>query len=309
MPADVHGQLRSFGLSTYEARAYVTLLRTGAAEATTVAREADVPSGRIYDVLNTLVDRNLLHVREGRPKRYHALPPKVALQNLLDQRKREQEARYDQLTKVASELEQRLPASGGGGRESTFYHVCIGTGQTRDFLVEQVQEAQDEILVSLEFERYDPEEDQLFHAFREAAERGVEIRVLIRDADVAYILESPYNDLIGRTVMPYVGENVGVRVIREEQVPFGVIDAEKALIGVKNPVDPEVYFALVYVWDQGFASDLRERFTRLWDAGELDVGEVLSGVDVEEALERFTGEDGEDPQVKVDSLLPSLDEG
>jgi sugar-specific transcriptional regulator TrmB len=291
LTSDIVADLKAFGLSSYEAQAYTSLLRVGPAEAADVARDAEIPSGRIYDVLNTLVERNLLHVQEGRPKRYDALPPKVALQTLLRQRKREFEDRYDQLTKKASEVEQRL-AGGSAGRDSAFYHVCLGESQAREFLVETIEEAEEEIAVSLELERYDPDDERLFQAFADAAERGVDIRVLFRDEDVGYVLDSPLNDLVSRTVMPYVGDNVSVRVIEDEQVPFGVVDGEKALIGVKNPLDPEVYFALVYVWDAGFAEDLLDRFEQLWEGGDIDVGDLLAGVDVEAAVEAALGDEG-----------------
>lgn len=291
LPKDVVPDLKAFGLSSYEAQAYTSLLEVGPAEAAEVARQAEIPSGRIYDVLNTLVDRNLLHVQEGRPKRYDALPPQVALQTLLRQRKREFEDQYDQLTKKASEVEQRL-AGGSAGRDSAFYHVCLGESQARNFLVETIEEAEEEIAVSLELERYEPGDDRLFQAFESAAGRGVDIRVLLRDDDVGHILETPLNDLVSRTVLPYVGENVAVRVVEDEQVPFGVVDGEKVLIGVKNPLDPEVYFALVYVWDAGFGEDLLDRFETLWEGGDIDVGDLLAGVDVEEAIEAYMAGDG-----------------
>ncbi|MFX0125622.1 MAG: hypothetical protein ACFFAE_18510 [Candidatus Hodarchaeota archaeon] len=56
------------------------------------------------------------------------------------------------------------------------------------------------------------------------------------------------------------------------EVMFGlilqVIDGENVLVKIMNPVRPDEYFALIYVWHKAFASELRDRFLELWEAAE-----------------------------------------
>ena len=35
-----------------------------------------------------------------------------------------------------------------------------------------------------------------------------------------------------------------------------------------NPVNPDEYFALIYVWQKAFATELREKFLELWEGAE-----------------------------------------
>src|ERR1051325_5478162 len=77
-PADAD-ELKGFGLSTYESAAYGSLLRLGQADANVVAHKAGIPFGRVYDVLNGLVERGLLTMHEGRPKTYHAVAPRAVM--------------------------------------------------------------------------------------------------------------------------------------------------------------------------------------------------------------------------------------
>src|SRR5581483_92170 len=107
MDVDAGEELKGFGLSSYEASAYAILLRLGSADASLVAQKASIPFGRVYDVLNSLVDRGLLTLHEGRPKQYRAVQPRVAMSLLLAQRKRELDDRYAELTRLASDLEKR----------------------------------------------------------------------------------------------------------------------------------------------------------------------------------------------------------
>ena len=266
--------LKGFGLSTYEAAAYAVLLRASPADASTVAHKASVPFGRVYDVLNGLVERGLLTLHEGRPKQYRAVAPRVAMSLLLAQRKRELDDRYAELTRLASELEKRLSPKVKKD-PSSFYSASVGEDDARAFLVERLAEAGESMDVSLEVQPYTSKDDDLFEALVGAVDRGVRTRVLVKDSDVPNILDSPLNDVIARKLLPHLGKTLHVRLIEGEQVPFAVVDGEKAIVGVKNPVDPKTFFATVYVWDPKFAAQLAERFETLWRSSDLDVGALV----------------------------------
>jgi sugar-specific transcriptional regulator TrmB len=267
-------ELRSFGLSGYEAAAYLAVVEGGPA-ASEIAKRANVPTGRIYDTLNGLVEKRLLAVEEGRPKKYRAAPPADALAHLLTLRRRDFEERYESLTRAASELERRMmPRRKDGG--SPFYRALIGEEASRAFLAEKAREARQEILLTLQFERHMPIDAQVFEAYAEAARRGVRVRALVPDGDIPKLLESPYNELIAETILPHLGSGVDVRVVEGEPSPFAVVDREKALIAVKNPLDVHAYFALIYVWDAAFARELADRFEKLWGQGNFDMAELVA---------------------------------
>ena len=77
-------RLVRLGLTLYEARAYVALVRRDASTPAEVARLAGVPRPRIYDVLESLVGKGLAADRPGRTAKYVATPPeRVAAQLML----------------------------------------------------------------------------------------------------------------------------------------------------------------------------------------------------------------------------------
>lgn len=267
-------ELKGFGLSTYEAAAYAVLLRMGIADASTVAHKASIPFGRVYDVLNSLVERGLLTLQDGRPKQYRAVQPRAAMSILLAQRKRELDDRYAELTRLASDLEKRLSPKVKKD-PSSFYSASVGEQESRGFLVERLAEANTRMDVSLEVQRYTPQDEELFNALVAAVERGVQTRILVREADIPNILDSPLNDVIARTMLPHLGKRLFVKVAEADIVPFAVVDGEKSLIGVKNPVDPAAYFATVYIWDPKFAAELTDRFETLWKSAQFDVAQLV----------------------------------
>lgn len=274
MDARAPDELKGFGLSTYEAAAYAALLRVAQGDANDVAHKANIPFGRVYDVLNGLVDRGLLTVHDGRPKTYSAIQPRVAMSLLLAQRKRELDERYAELTRLASDLEKRLSPKVKKD-PSSFYSASVGQDESRAFLLEHLAGAERSMDVNLEVQPYRPEDKDLFDALVAAVDRGVHTRILVRDADIPNILDSPFSEALARTMIPHLGKGLHVRVIEGEQVPFAVVDGEKALVGVKNPLDSKEYFATVFLWDPKFASDLAKKFDELWKGATLDVGEMV----------------------------------
>ena len=59
-------QLTRLGLTSYEAKAYLTLIRRDSFTAAQVARQSGLPRQRIYDVLGSLVQKGLAVARPGK---------------------------------------------------------------------------------------------------------------------------------------------------------------------------------------------------------------------------------------------------
>ncbi len=76
---DVLKFLEMIGIKGYESRAYLALLSLGEATASQVASKAKIPLTRVYEVLESLVNKGLAEVRVGRPKAYRAIHPSIAL--------------------------------------------------------------------------------------------------------------------------------------------------------------------------------------------------------------------------------------
>lgn len=85
---DTVGALVRLGLTRYEARAFIALMGRGSFTAAEVARRANLPRQRIYDVLGSLVEKGLTAIRPGGVLRYSAAEPAHALGRLVVVRRR-----------------------------------------------------------------------------------------------------------------------------------------------------------------------------------------------------------------------------
>src|SRR5918996_1935349 len=103
-PDALVGKLVRLGLTSYEAKAYVALTRREATTAGQVARLADVPRQRIYDVLGTLVEKGLASARPGRVVKYRPVAPEQVVEKLVAEHRRT----LEELERAGDELVHEL---------------------------------------------------------------------------------------------------------------------------------------------------------------------------------------------------------
>jgi sugar-specific transcriptional regulator TrmB len=263
--------LEALGLNGYEAKALLHLLRHGERTGPDLARETGIPFGRVYDTLNALVERGLATARGGRPRLFAAAPAASVPQRLLASGKRrlqdEERALAQQAARLEAELSSLQPQKVPG---STVYGVRLGEDAAREFLVEATHEARRQVDAYLAFERIQDDDLALFDAFRQAVDRGVRTRILLRAKDVDYLLGTPYVEQVLDATLPYLGDRLQVRLSGTDTLPFSLLDGERVVLGVRNPLDSSSYFAVVHLDDRAFAKDLEGKFETLWRDGKLD---------------------------------------
>lgn len=71
-----------FGLNTYEAKIWISLLSKGTSTAGELSDIANVPRSRSYDVLESLEKKGFVTLKTGKPIKYLTIPPKDVIKNL-----------------------------------------------------------------------------------------------------------------------------------------------------------------------------------------------------------------------------------
>jgi sugar-specific transcriptional regulator TrmB len=228
--------------------------------------------------MNALIERGLATSRGGRPRMFAAAPPASVPGRLLGASKRRIQDEERQAAHHAARLEAELaglqPRQAPG---STLYGVRLGEDAAREFLVEATHEAQVGVDAYLAFEQIKDDDLAVFDAFRQAVGRGVRCRILLRAADVDYLLSTPYVNQVLDAMLPHLGENLQVRLSDTDVLPFSILDGARVVLGVRNPLDPRFYFAVVHLDDRAFAKDLSGKFETLWREGRFDQ-DLLKGL-------------------------------
>ena len=82
-----------FGLNNYELKAYEALIKTGKSTATRICKVTDIPQGKIYTVLESLIKKGLVDLIPKEPKEFIPNDPNLLSVNLLKKGKELEEAK------------------------------------------------------------------------------------------------------------------------------------------------------------------------------------------------------------------------
>lgn len=260
--------LRDLGLSEYEARAYRALLQTGPITAKELSQVSEVPMGRIYDVLNSIEQYNLVRSQTAsRPKKYVAVEPSTALDRLLEDKKRELAEKENQYEEIVDELTTTLDSA--EPHEETFWTAAVGPEEVDDLLVERIAAADERVVmvastVSQQFD-IDSLGERVAAALEEALDQGVEVSLLMRPALVDDLPQS-----VGKryrtSLSPH--RNFDCRTSDDVSGTFTIVDDTEVCIEVAHPLRESDRFAMINLKDRNFAGDVKAEFEPRWEEAE-----------------------------------------
>lgn len=113
--------LEEFGLSQYEARAYVTLITKGTISASDVAFYAELPRTKVYPVLLKLQQKKLAIISKSKPVMCTAIAPEDAFDEIVHEQISKVEAMNTLVTKLKKISEDGKKAQ--GAEEKRYFHL------------------------------------------------------------------------------------------------------------------------------------------------------------------------------------------
>ena len=102
--SEIFDILKQLGLGEYEARAYTELVLIGPSSANELSKAADVPRSKIYEVLESLMSRQMVEVWEEKPKLFRAIDANIAIKSLIDEREEQVKKLKEKANSLISQL-------------------------------------------------------------------------------------------------------------------------------------------------------------------------------------------------------------
>jgi sugar-specific transcriptional regulator TrmB len=250
-------QLTRLGLTMYEAKAYLALIRRGSSTAAEVARIAGVPRQRIYDVLASLVERGLSSTRPGKVVKYVASPPDSAIQRLVSDHRQT----LTDLERGAEAMITELAPAFKEGQGVTDPLDYIEVLRDRRAINERFQELQEnidhEILVFTKPPYATPPQEE---------ETGLEVTRTHRARSVYEF--SIFDDPETREgVRQFIDAGEDARFVPELPLKLVIIDERYVMFGMEDPVAGGSELTMVVVEHPSLAATLKIAFDTAWDQG------------------------------------------
>jgi sugar-specific transcriptional regulator TrmB len=261
-PPHLIGQLTRLGLTTYEARAYVALVTRDSFTAAQVARQANLPRQRIYDVLSTLVEKGLASARPGTVVKYAAVAPDAAIERLVEGHRRE----MADIERSAAEMVSELAPAFKAGQQQTdpleYIEVLRDPGAINERFGELQAQIRDEILVFTKPPYATPPQENVegLEVTRTHVARRVYYTSALYDADVA------------AGIRRFIAEGEEARFVDHLPLKLVIIDETIVMFGMEDPVAAGVArrgsdLTIMVVEHPALARILKTAFLATWESG------------------------------------------
>jgi sugar-specific transcriptional regulator TrmB len=250
-------QLTRLGLTSYEAKAYLTLIRRDSFTAAQVARQSGLPRQRIYDVLGSLVQKGLAVARPGTVVKYAATAPELAIDLLLT-------AHRDELARMerdARGMVKDLKPAFEAGQAHTDPLEYIEVLRDRRAINERFAELQGnvkkEILVFTKPPYATPPQENV---------EGLEV-IETHEARSLYEFSVFDEPAVMRGVQRFVEAGEQARFVPELPLKLVIIDETIVMFGMEDPVAGSADLTIVVVEHQSLAKVLKTAFDAIWQTG------------------------------------------
>lgn len=252
-------RLQQIGLNAYEARSYLVLVGHPRFKALELAARSHVPRQKIYEVLDSLIEKGFAQVVQEKTKLFSAVEPSLAIPAYLARRSDALQQELTEQSRFASGIVEDLNlaySEGQGGRGTLDYlRIVSEPVQTASQYRRLLGEVQSEYL---EFSRppyaVDPLDEQLV---KQARLRGVSCRLLFES-------ESSLDESHRQRLNEYRSVGVEVAFARSLPMKLALFDGRQGMIALLDPVITKPSWTSILFDHQGFAEAMKGLFEEYW---------------------------------------------
>lgn len=251
-------RLQQIGLNAYEARTYLVLVGHPRFKALELAARSQVPRQKIYEVLDSLIEKGFAQVIQEKTKLFSAVEPSLAVTNYLARRNQLMQQEYTEQARLAGALVEDLngaytEAQTGRGTLD-FIRIVTEPNQAAAHYRRMLTQVKREYV---EFSRppyaVDPLEEQLV---MQARQRGVRIRLLVEENTMDEAHEARMREYSA----------AGVEIATSDKVPLklALFDCEHGLIALLDPVVTKPSWTSLVFSHEGLGEAMQGLFEEHW---------------------------------------------
>lgn len=234
------------GLSEYEAKAYISLLRESPATAYKIGKSSGVPTSKIYEVLKKLTEKGVISIiEEGKTRQYVPIEP----DEFLSKYKNRTEMIIDSLKDELSNIK--------GKRELSYIWNIAEYDYLMDKVKRMINGAARTVLLSAWKEEFTLIEDRI----KDALKRRVKVAVVHfgpSDSKLGQIYQHPIED----TIYQEKGGRGIVVVVDSKEVLMGTVFKDNKVEGAWSMNKGFVTLAEDYIKHDIYIMKIVKRFDR-----------------------------------------------
>jgi len=187
-----------FGLNVYEAKVWLALLGKGVASAGEIAELSGVPRSRTYDVLETLEKKGFAIVKLGKPVKYIGIKPKIVLEKLRNNIRKNAEEGVLALSNIKktnefSKLESLYKSGSSPIKREELSIALKGKSNITNYLREILHKANKEVIICANAEEIKSKIKLFEQTFKILLKSGIQVKIAL--SGDSKIIKQLSNDL------------------------------------------------------------------------------------------------------------------
>jgi len=251
--ASIAEGLSNLGLSDYEVRVYLAILRHPNSRVPEIARLSRVPQPKVYSTLKSLIARGLCESRLGAVNSYVAQPPQDAFRPLMEDLRAKEVSTKEALARLKEEYqssgdplhrrEGRVRLFRGRHAAARNYKILLNAAEKEVYVVARLP-----LVVSDDYD-----------IMRSRVDAGVSLRQL-------YELPEGPTDELRRRLLDHQRSGAELRWL--PQVPMRMVIFDRRITGLPmvDPLPTEGDgFIMLEIRNQSFSDGFCEIFDALWE--------------------------------------------
>lgn len=254
-------KLQQVGLNAYEARSYLVLMGHQRFKALELAARAHVPRQKIYEVLDSLVEKGFARVVQEKTKLFSAVDPSLSIPGYLARRSKALQNELTEQSRLAGGLIEDLRGAYIEGQDGhgtlDFLNLVNDPTQTAVHYRRMLSTVNHDYA---EFSRapfaVDPLDEQLV---KDAAKRDIRCRLLIEDTSG----DEEHRARLGE----YRDSGVEIRFLDRLPLKLALFDANCGLVALLDPVLTKPSWTALIFEHSGFAEAMSGLFESYWGQG------------------------------------------
>lgn len=252
-------RLQDVGLNAYESRAYMVLIGHSSFKALEVAGRAGIPRQKIYEVLDSLVEKGFVRVVQGKAKQFSAVEPSLALEGYLNRKKESFESEWQERQRLAGMLGHDLGETFSDGNQVhgplDYLRIVADTAQTAEEYRRMLIACESEYL---EFARppygVDPGREPIV---QQMSAKGLDCRLLFMAGTVERSQLAPLKQAGAK-----------LRTLDALPMKLALFDQVRGMISLNDPVVSNPQITALVFEHESLASAMRSLFEEFWSRGQ-----------------------------------------
>lgn len=244
--------LKRIGLTEYEAKVYLTLIKLKSATGGQIAKDSKVPHGKTYESLISLSDKGLITIIPVEPKLFKLIEPKRGLENLVN-------IKANGLRETGKNILSEIEKIKSFPKEEAFKKLEVYSGVKKQFelATEMIASARKQILIVSRGEKVP---NSILQATKRFTGKGGDFRIIVYEIE-------------GNSEWLRKFKEVGMKLRYLKTGEFTIIvkDREEVLLVIKNPKNLEDRTVTRFK-DKAIAEAMAVYFETIWrEASEIKI--------------------------------------